>query len=366
MLMPNKPEATIGFAAPLSGDQAIVGRPMSWCAALAVEQANARGDLPFHLTLLVEDDRADPTVAEAVARRFVDNPTVIGVVGHKNSGPSAAAAPIYAAAGLAQITPSSTNSQLSRQGYPTFFRLCAHDAIQGVVAARYAIRALKARRIAVIHDRTDYGAPLAEVVAATIRQEGAEVALFEGIVEGAGDFRDTVARIREQAPDLVYFALTEIEASILARQLQEAGVEVTLFGTDGSKESAFLPLAGAAAEGAYQTYAGVDPESTPSAQPFIREFEARYGQVPVYGVEVYDAACLLIEALARVADLDRQSIVQAVATTKNFEGASGRISFAPNGDRLDPQVSIWRVERGEIRLLGLARDLIPTDSAASP
>lgn len=357
--MTDKPVLKIGFAAPLTGDQAIVGVPMRQCAELAINQINEWEGFPFQVLLRAEDDQADPIQAEIVARRFVADPTVIGVIGHKNSGPSAAAAPIYHAAGLTQVAPSSTNPQLSRQGYRTFFRLCAHDAVQGRVAAGYAVRVLGVRQAAVIHDRTDYGQPLAEVVRAAVRQEGAEIVLFEGIAEGQTDFSPTVARIREVWPDMVYFALTEIESSLLARQLRAAGVQSLLFGTDGSRESQFLPLAGEAAEGVYQTYAGTDPESAPAAQAFVRAFQAEYGPAPVYGLEVYDATNLLIAALVQAGQPDRKSVLEAVARTADFTGVTGPIQFEPNGDRRDPQVSLWRVEQGQMRLLGLARDLIP-------
>jgi branched-chain amino acid transport system substrate-binding protein len=357
--MANKTFIKIGFAAPFSGDQAIVGIPMRQCAELAINQMNEWEGFPFQMVLQAEDDRADPVEAEIVARRFVADPAVIGVVGHKNSGPSAAAAPIYHAAGLTQITPSSTNPLLSRQGYKTFFRLCAHDAVQGQVAAQYAVRSLGVRRAAIIHDQTDYGHPLAEVVQATLQQEKVEVILFEGIKEGQTDFNLTVTRIRELSPDLIYFALTEIESSILARQLRAAGVEAVLFGTDGSRESQFLPLAGPAAEGVYQTYAGVDPESAPAAQAVVQDFQARYGPVPVYGLEVYDATNLLITALVKAAQPDRQRVLEAVRSIADFAGVTGSIQFEPNGDRQDPQVSIWQVEQRQMRLLGLARDLIP-------
>jgi branched-chain amino acid transport system substrate-binding protein len=354
-----KPLLKIGFAAPFRGDQAIVGTPMRQCAELAISQANERDDLPFYLLLQAEDDGADPAQAEAVAQRFVADPAVIGIVGHKNSGPSAAAAPIYHAAGLAQIAPSSTNPQLSQQGYRTFFRMCAHDAVQGRVAAQYAVRVLRAQRVAVIHDQTDYGQPLADVVRATVQQEKAEVVLFEGISEGQTNFSPTVARLRELSPDLVYFALTEIESSILARQLRAAGIEARLFGTDGSRESQFLPLVGEAAEGVYQTYAGVDPESAPAAQNFVQEFQTRYGPVPVYGLEVFDATNLLIAALMQVGQPERARVVDAVAGMRDFAGVTGPIQFESNGDRQDPQVSLWRVEQGQMRLLGLAQELIP-------
>jgi branched-chain amino acid transport system substrate-binding protein len=355
--MANKTLIKIGFAAPFSGDQAIVGVPMRQCAELAVRQANERGDLPFDLELRAEDDRAEPAQAEEAARRFVADLAVMGVVGHKNSGPSAVTGPIYQAAGLVQITPSSTNPQLSRQDYNTFFRLCAHDSVQGQVAAQYAVRVLAARRVAVIHDQTDYGRPLAEVVQAAVQEEQAEVVLFEGITEGETDFSPTFARIRQVAPDMVYFALTEIESSILARQLRAAGVTALLFGTDGSRESQFLPLAGEAAEGVYQTYAGTDPASAPHGQRFVSEFEAGFGPVPVYGLEVYDAANLLIAAITQAGRPDRQRVLEAMRNMPDFIGVTGPIQFEPNGDRQNPQVSIWRVERGQMRMLGLAGKL---------
>ncbi len=353
----------LGFAAPLTGPQAIVGRPMSQAAQLAVDEANAQGGLPFRLELRAEDDLATPEGAQAVAERFVADETLLGVVGHKNSGPSGVGAPLYAAAGLAQIAPSSTNSALSQQGYPTFFRICAHDALQGRVAAQYAIRVLGARSVVVLHDGTDYGQPLAEVVAATVEGEGAQVARFEGIQEGAQDFSPTVGRIQALRPDLVYFGLTEIESSILARQLRQAGVATTLFGTDGSKESQFLPLAGPAGEGVYQTYAGVDIESTPTAHAFAARYRARYGEPPVYGAEVYDAVGLLAAALRTAsqggAQPTRQAVLVALRDGSVFEGATGRVVFDACGDRVDPTITLWRVERGAMRLLGAARDLIP-------
>lgn len=357
--MNNKSEAKIGFAAPLTGDQAIAGIPMRQCAELAVNQANERNDLPFYLSLQAEDDQADPRTAEVIARRFVADPAVIGVIGHKNSGPSAAAGTIYNSVGLVQITPSSTNPQLSRQGYKTFFRLCAHDALQGKVAAQYATHVLQAKRIAIVHDQTGYGQPLAEVVRESVHHQNAEVVLFEGVAVGQKDFNETVFQIKQADPDLIYLALTEIEGSILARQLRTAEVETVLFGVQGGRESKFLQLAGAAAKGSYHTYAGANVESRPGAQAFLQEFTARYGPVPGYGAEVYDAANLLISALKRATRLDRRAVLGEVANMRAFNGVTGQIVFDVNGDRQNAEVTIWREEGAQMRLQGTANRLIP-------
>ena len=340
--------ARIGFAAPLTGDQAIVGMPMRQCAELAIAEANKTQALSsFRWELVAADDRADPKAAVDVAHRLVNDPTVIGVVGHKNSGPSEAAAPIYADAGIAQITPSSTNPALSQKGYRTFFRLCSHDERQGQAAARFAVRSLNATSIVIIHDGTSYGTTLAKVTHDTVLAEGGNIEFVQAIVPGERHYRDTVNRIKAQAPDLVYFALTEIESSLLARALREEGVEAMFLGTDGSRHSQFLLLAGEAAEGSYQTYAGMDPETAPAAQNFVQLFKARYGPLPVYGAEVYDATLVLINAAVGASSLNRSRVLGRVAGT-SLEGITGAILFDSSGERYDAMVSVWQVREGQM------------------
>jgi branched-chain amino acid transport system substrate-binding protein len=350
--------AKIGFAAPLTGEQAIVGIPMRQCAELAVEEASKANDLPCSVELWAEDDLASPSQSREVARRFVDDPSVVGVVGHKNSGPSGVAAPIYAEAGLTQITPSSTYTELSRRGYATFFRLCASDRAQGVMAARYAVRCLGASRIVVVHDRTEYGRPLAEIARDTLTREEAEIVAFEGVSVGVTRFPELVSLIQKESPDLVYLALTEIESSNLAVQLRAAGVRSSLFGTDGSRESKFATLAQGAAEGSYHSYAGADPQTTSTGRRFVQLFQTRYGHLPVYGAEVYDGVNLLIAALRRAGTTDRRRVLAAVASNQEFKGVTGTVKFEADGERQDAGVTIWQVRQGQNQLLGLARDLI--------
>ena len=358
MNIKSKPIARIGFAAPLTGDQAVVGIPMRQCAEIAIRRANSHLDIPFHIVLEAQDDAAEPGEARNVARCFVKDDSVFGMVGHKNSGPSAAAAPIYAEADLSQVSPSSTNPILTRQGHHTFFRLCAHDDLQGKLAAQFGARCLFTKRVAIIHDQTDYGAPLAEVVRDTFREEGTEIILFEGVNVGDTDFNSIVQDVMEKEPDLVYFALTEIESSIITKQLRSRGVTSHFLGTDGGHASKFLPLAGGDAEGVYQTYAGVDPVGIPAAHAFVEEFQSTEGLVPVYGAEVFDATNLLIRALSEVGSLDRSKILKVVSDTDAFDGVTGSIRFHTNGERWHPEVSVWRVEHGKIKHMGSLPEMI--------
>ena len=244
--------AKIAFVAPLTGPEAVVGVPMMKTVRLAVEAFRQDASLPFELQLVGFNDEADPGKARTVAERLAADESVLGVVGHKNSGPCAAAGPIYASAGLAQLTPSATNTRLAQQGWPTFFRLCADNERQARAAARFALAELQVTRVATVHDNTDYGRPLAETFISAVEDGGAEVVLVEEVALGQRDFRGTVEALAGAEADLIYFGLTEIESSYLVRTLHDVGVSSLCFGADGGPTSPFPDLAGEVAEGVYE------------------------------------------------------------------------------------------------------------------
>jgi branched-chain amino acid transport system substrate-binding protein len=340
--------AKIAFLAPLTGPESVVGLPMMQVVALAVEQANGRADCPFPIDLLALNDEANPSRAQALAGELVADGEVLGVVGHKNSGPSAAAGGIYAAGGLVQISPSSTNSDLARQGWPTFFRVCADNDAQAAAAAVCALDTLNARRVAVVHDGTDYGQPLAETFGAAVERGGAEVAWVEPVRLGQRDFYDAARRLADAAVDLIYMGLTEIESSFLVRALRAAGADACLLGADGGRQSPFPQMAGDAAEGVYETYAGADAQATEQGREFLATYEGCYGPCPIFGSEVYDAACLLLDVICRAGTPDRSMVLEAVRKVDGYQGVTGPIRFEPNGNRRDAQVTIWQVRQGEM------------------
>ena len=80
---------TIGFEGPLSGSNAQLGINEVNGVQLAVDQANAAGDLGFKLKLVRSDDQGDPAKAPAAAAKIIQNTNVMGVIGPSFSGASA-------------------------------------------------------------------------------------------------------------------------------------------------------------------------------------------------------------------------------------------------------------------------------------
>ena len=291
------------------------------------------------------DDEADESLAAAVAQELVDNPAVIAVIGHKNSGPSRAAAPVYAAAGLAQLSQCATDNSLTRSGWATFFRLCADNERQAAAAARYAVTTLEPRSVVAVHDGTAYGRPLVE---AFVR--GLPSALVLEMSVGQEDFSAIVARTRAAKADLVYIGATEIEGSKLMMALRAAGSSAQLMTSEGGPQNPLAALAGDAAEGSIHTYAGADPTSSEAAQRLIERCQDEIGGAPSFAIETYEAVMVIADALGRGATT-RPEVRDAIAAA-DLEGFNGRIRFDVTGEREGAPVSLWRVVGGRMVPVG--------------
>lgn len=356
-----KPVVKIACSAVLSAepDEQIHGRHIAQAVALAIEQANSRADLPFMVEALVGDDKAQPEAAVAVAERFMADPQVLGVVGTMNSHTSLAVAPLYHQANLAQISPAASTPALTRQGHATFFRVVPHDLCQGQEAAKYAVQALGARRIVVIHDGSAFGEPLADIFRQTCEALDVSPILYRSIQRGQIDFSELAAEVAAVEPDLIFFGVIEAEGRLLAAQLRQAGVRAIYFGTDGLKPSLYLTTPEYDVAGPYHTSASTDVSMKPSAVSFAQAYLARYGSLySIYTAEAYDAANILISACVRAPVLDRTAVLAEVVRTRNFPGASGLISFDASGDRLNAEIGIYRVINGAPVFLGTTTELL--------
>jgi branched-chain amino acid transport system substrate-binding protein len=121
--------------------------------------------------LQAEDDASDPKQGTAVAQKLVDA-KVAAVVGHLNSGTTVPASKIYYNAGIPQISPAATTPLYTHQGFKTAFRVVANDNLVGSTLATYSIGTLKAKKIAVIDDRTAFGQGLADEFVKSVKKPG--------------------------------------------------------------------------------------------------------------------------------------------------------------------------------------------------
>ncbi len=340
----------IGFAAPLTGAQAHYGKEMQNGIVLALEEVNAEqpklAGQPVRFELISEDDQADPKQGAAVAQKLVDA-KIQGMLGHFNSGTSIPASRIYMEAGIPQIA-MATSPAYTTQGFKTTFRAMTSDTQQGAVAGRFMVETLKLKRIAIVDDRSAYGQGLADEFEKAAKAAGGEIVKREFTNDKPVDFKAILTSIKSAKPDLVYFGGADAQGGPMMKQMKELGLDATFAGGEMIKSPNFLKLAGAAAEGAIASLAGLPLAKMPGGAAYATKYKARFNmEVEVYSPYSYDAAKSLTGAMRRADSADPAKYLPELAKTKLAGVTTANLEYDEKGDLKDGGITIYRVEGGE-------------------
>ena len=290
------------------------------------------------------------TSAVQIAAFMRDDPSVLAVVGHPESGATLDATAIYAdlehggARALAAVSPTGTSPALSGRS-EWIFRVCPSDLAASEAAARYALDSLGARRAAVIYRNDPYGKDWTKEFARIFTSNGGTVVQRDPYLAGVTEWAAYAGYIRRLNPDVLMFPGGSEDAEPFIAALRAEGVRVPIIGGD-----AVAPLANKPNE-----YRGVKftsffvPEraTTPEARGFIEAYRKKYNEMPDPRAALsYDAALLIGRAIIEVGT-DRTKIRDYIAEVGSrrpaLKGATGPIAFNPRHDVINKPVVIATV-----------------------
>jgi len=294
----------IAVAGPLSGGAALLGKEQKQAVEMAVDEKNASGGvLGGKVVLVSADDRADAAEGKAVAQRFCDDPRVLGVVGHVNSGVSIEASSVYGACRLAMVTAMSSNPGVTERGLDNVFRLTNRDDNKGPAIATYLVRTLGKKRAVVVDDQTLYGHGLADLFAQGFTRAGAEVVARTSVTVGQQDFQATVASLPKDF-DVLFFAGIA-EAAPLLKAMRAHGLAQRFACGDGCWDAkGFIARSDGAAtqgEGVLILSAAPAVGRVPGSAEFAARYQAKYGPIANYALNSYDSARLVLLAVETAA-----------------------------------------------------------------
>ena len=325
-----KAEIVIGTAGPLTGLYAVFGEQLKRGAEQAVKDLNAKGGvLGEQLSLRVGDDACDPKQAVAVANQMV-NEGVVLMAGHFCSGSSIPASSVYNEEGILQISPASTNPQLTEQGFDNVFRMCGRDDQQGQVAANYVVDNDVGSTIAVIHDKTAYGKGLADEFKKQLNARGVEEAMYEAITAGDKDFTALITKMKEAGVDLIYLGGYHTEAGLISRQASEQGINATMMSGDALVTDEYWAITGNTGQGTLMTFSP-DPRKSEAAAPVVAEFEAAGYDPEGYTLYTYAAIQAWADAVEKAGSTDLDAVIEQLHGNP-FETVLGTVSFDDKGD----------------------------------
>jgi branched-chain amino acid transport system substrate-binding protein len=338
----------VGVAGAHSGDLASYGLPTLKAAELVVKDINAKGGiLGRKVELLVEDDVCKPEVATNIASKLLSNEVHV-VLGHICSGATKAALGIYKESKIITMSPSATNPQLTQSGnYPNFFRTIASDDAQAKLEVDFALDILKLKKIAVLHDKGDYGKGLAEFAKEFLDKSGrAEVVLYEGITPGAVDYSAVIQKIKNSEAEAVIYGGYHPEASKLVMLMRKKKMDTVFISDDGVKDMTFIKVAGEYAEGVYAT-GPKDVSKNPLAIAAADAHKKAYGSDPgAFFLNAYAATQALLNAIEKAGSTDYKAVTNALRT-EYVDTPLGKIRFDERGDAIGVGFSMYQVKNGE-------------------
>ncbi|MCU6434802.1 branched-chain amino acid ABC transporter substrate-binding protein [Undibacterium sp. Jales W-56] len=343
-------EVKIGVVAPMTGNLAHNGKSIANGAQIAVDELNEDGmyiqGKRAHFSLIVEDDKANPEDGKAAAQRLVDA-GVAAVYGHFNSGVTIPAAPIYAKAGIPQMS-ASTNPKYTRMGIASAFRIGADDIEQGTTLGRIAVDKLKAKTVFVIDDASLFGVGLAAEVLKVLESKKITPGK-ESVNPLTVDYPQLVKKIGESKSDVVIYGGDEPVGLGLLKAMRAAGIAAKFVTGDSMCDAAIIKAAaGNADHGYFCTVAGVPPSWLSGGAAFMQKYRAKFGEPGAMSPISYDGIHVYAQAMQRAGSIDPKVFVPEMKKT-SFDGKiQGTIEFDAKGDLKDGTVVIYESVGGSL------------------
>ena len=333
--------ATVG---PITGQYASFGEQMKRGIEVAVADLNAKGGvLGKKVELVVEDDACDPKQAVAAANKLASQ-GVRFVAGHFCSGSSIPASAVYAEEGILQISPASTNPQLTEaaheKGWKVVNRVCGRDDAQGIVAGKMLATRYKGKKVAILHDKTAYGKGLADETRKNLQVNGSKEAMYEAYTAGEKDYSALISKMKAAGIDAFYVGGYHTEAGLMIRQAHEQGYKPQLVSGDALVTDEFWKITGPAGEGTLMTFQP-DPRKNSEAKELVDRFRKQNYEPEGYTLYTYAAVQVWAAAAKKAGTFDAVKLADAIRGN-SFDTVIGKLTFDNKGDVKNPEY-VWYI-----------------------
>jgi len=351
----------VGINAPMTGDIPKVGEGSKFAAQMWLEDIKAAGGLEvggkkYPVELVIEDNESKAESAVKVNTKMITEDEVLVIVGPQSSKQAIPAGEVANNYKTPMISPWSTNPDTTNDR-PFVFRGCFLDPFQGPVLANFIKEEFGFTKAAVLYDvASDYPKGLAEFFKeAWEKVNGAgSVVAFESFTTKDADFSSQLSKIIKSGAEVLFTPQYYNEVALIVQQAHELGWKKPIVGSDSWGSAETVELCGKDCYGLFFSthYAAAGAKGATKA--FIDRYNKKYGYVPDdVGALTWDALGIVqaaIQSMDKITgniEKDRQSVRDAMAKIKEFNGITGKMTFTENGDPIKCAVIVRISDKGE-------------------
>lgn len=342
-------EIRIGLLNEMTGGNATFGTSSANGAKMAIKEANAKGGvLGKQIVAVIADNKSEPSESANAMTKLATQDQVVAVTGGFASSNAMAASSVAEGAKTPFLAVGATNPKVTvddktKKVKDYTFRVCFIDPFQGTVGANFVLNTLKLKKAVILVDNSsDYSKGLAAFFKTAFAKGGGSVLSEEAYLQKDQDFKAILTKVKAQNPEVLYVPGYYEEVGKIVRQARELGITIPIVGGDGWDSPKLVEVGTAAAlNNTYFTNHYSVDDNSPTSKAFVEAYKKEYGQTPdAMAVLGYDAAKLLIDAIARAGSTDKAKIQTALAATKDFPAITGATTLNETHDAVKSAVII--------------------------
>jgi len=352
---PFVPKATFNIVVhvPLTGGSAEFGNQIANAAELAVQQQGGGLELlGYKVELIRYDDQGDIDTGVANAKEIVANPNILCGVGHFFSRITLPASEVYHQAGLAFISPSSTNVDVTERGYLEVNRVVGRDDGQSAAGAQF-VQSLGLTKVFIFSDGDGYGANLARYFKAEAAKLGL-VIVGEATINTPDAFGPVAQQAISQNAEIIYLSTAALDmAGGFIKQARENGYTGAFLGNEAWDNPALAEFAGPFAMdggGVYYTLTVGQAKLYPNTSRFVEDFRSAYGVDPMlFTAQAYDAASICMKAIEEASKAKggeiptRAEVANAIRALVDYQGITNTYTFTENGNPTSVRYFVYKL-----------------------
>ena len=230
----------IGAIFPLSGNAASAGVHAKAAIETAVEIINngnaGLGNLPTvkgpglaglggaKIEVVFADNQGSPAVGQNQALRLITEEKVVALTGAYQSGVTLTASAISEKYGIPFVNGESVAASLTERGFKWFFRVTpvASDFAKIYLDFLKDMKAggAKTDNIALVHENTEYGTSVANVITSVFKENGLGIAQDISYSANTTDVQSQVLQLKDKKPDVVIMISYTSDAILYAKTFQ--------------------------------------------------------------------------------------------------------------------------------------------------
>lgn len=309
----------IGFTGPIES----LTPNMAAAAELAIAEVNASGkSANTYVAVRGDSTCVDAAAAQAAAERMVTADGVKGIIGGDCSGVTRAVLQNVARPnGMVMISPSATSPALTGdEDDGLFFRTAPSDAREGEVAADILMeRGVKS--VAISYTNNDFGKGESEFIEKYFKEKGGSVTINASHDDGKADYSAEVAALAAAGGDILVVAgyLDQGGKGIIQAAL-DSGAFSTFYLPGGMVGDSLPAAIGPALNGSYGDIAASDAAGNTILKDIAAKEATPFDSTSAYASESYDAAALIMLAMAAAGSTDPKVYKDKVMDVANAPG----------------------------------------------